>query len=344
MNRRDLPTPALVVDLDVVDRNIDAMAAKRPGSSLRPHVKALKATELVRYVGARGGHHSFCGATVKELRGLVATGVGTDLLLANETVDVDRLTALVAEAAAASHRPQVTVAVDSPETIEVAAAALAVGPLSVLIDVNVGLPRCGCRPADAADLARRAVERGLAVAGVMGYEGHLMGDSNRSARAAGVAASMELLAQAHASVGGLTSAGGTGTFDLHGWVDEVQAGSYVLMDSDYARHDLGFVQAVHVDATVISVDRSAGFAVADAGLKAFGMDHGNPHIDGFSVFFCSDEHITFMTPPTSPPVNVGDRVPITPAHIDPTLSYHETMFAFRGGDLIAEWPIDLRGW
>jgi D-serine deaminase-like pyridoxal phosphate-dependent protein len=190
-----------------------------------------------------------------------------------------------------------------------------------------------------ADQARRA---GLEVRGVMGYEGHLMMVADPSQRRDQVAAAMELLMQARADVGGdVVSAGGTGTFDLHAdnGVTEVQAGSYVLMDSHYGQLDLPFEQALHVVGTVISV--GDGFAVADVGLKALGMDHGNPTIDGGKVWFCSDEHVTF-TP--DEPLAVGDRVRVIPAHVDPTMAMHAALWLVRGDEVIDRWPIDLRGW
>jgi D-serine deaminase-like pyridoxal phosphate-dependent protein len=137
--------------------------------------------------------------------------------------------------------------------------------------------------------------------------------------------------------------GGTGTYRLNTWVDEIQAGSYVLMDTAYGRLGLPFRQAVFVLATVISTSRppSGGWSVANAGLKAFGMDHGLPSIEGSNVWFCSDEHLTF-----DPPRPVGERVLVAPAHIDPTLAYHERMYLadFASGDVLETWPIDLRGW
>jgi D-serine deaminase-like pyridoxal phosphate-dependent protein len=94
-------------------------------------------------------------------------------------------------------------------------------------------------------------------------------------------------------------------------------------------------------ATVISV--SAGWAVADCGLKALGMDHGNPSIDGATVLFCSDEHITFV-PDGDRPVRVGDRIHVIPAHVDPTVAYHPHLLLVDGDDVVDTWPIDLRGW
>lgn len=334
MKVHELPTPALVVDVAALDHNVDVMAAARPGPSLRPHVKAFKSTAMARHVASRGGHRSFCCATLREMEGMAAAGLGDDLLLANETLDRARLAALVRRGDA-----RVTVAVDSAETLAVAAAAGA----DVLVDVDVGLPRCGCLPGDAGALADAARANGLEVRGVMGYEGHVMGDPDRAARAAAVRSSMALLRSAHEEVGGLSSAGGTGTYDLHGWADEVQAGSYLLMDTHYAALGLPFRQALFVVATVVSTSPSKGWGVLDAGLKAFGMDHGNPSVEGHDVFFCSDEHTTFLATEGRLP-GVGERLRMVPAHVDPTVALHERLHLLDGDDVIDSWDIDLRNW
>ena len=88
---------------------------------------------------------------------------------------------------------------------------------------------------------------------------------------------------------------------------------------------------------------SPEWAVLDVGLKALGMDHGNPSIDGAAVWFCSDEHVTFA-PSDSAPVAVVDRVRVLPAHVDPTMVLHEAAHLVRDGHVVATWPIDLRGW
>ena len=339
----DLPTPALVVDVDVLDANIDAMAAARPGPALRPHVKAFKSTALARHVADRGGHRTFCCATLREVEGMADAGLGDDLLLANETLDADRLRRLVDRGDA-----RITVAVDSPETVEVAAAAGA----EVLVDVDVGLPRCGCRPEDAGRIADLARSRGLEVRGVMGYEGHAVGNPDREQRAALVRSSMALLERAHADVGGdVTSAGGTGTYDLHDWAGEVQAGSYLLMDTHYARLGLPFGHALRLEVTVLSTSPTRGWGVVDCGLKSLGMDHGNPTIPGWNVFFCSDEHTTFMPLGVEDGgdgdgglPSVGDRLGVLPAHVDPTVAYHERLHLVRGDEVVDTWDVDLRGW
>lgn len=330
----DLPTPALIVDAAALDHNIDTMAAARPGVALRPHVKAFKSTAMARHVSERGGHRSFCCATLREMEGMAAAGLGDDLLLANETLDLERLRDLVDRDDA-----RITVAVDSPETVRVAAVAGA----EVLIDVDVGLPRCGCMPEDAGRLAGLARSLGLTVRGVMGYEGHVMGNPDRAARAAVVAESMASLQAAHHDVGGLSSAGGTGTYDLHHWADEVQAGSYLLMDTHYAQLGLPFRQALFVEATVVSTSPSKGWGVVDAGLKAFGMDHGNPSLEGHDVFFCSDEHTTFLAHDGSLPA-VGDRLRLVPAHVDPTVALHERVHVVDDDEVLDTWPVDLRNW
>jgi D-threonine aldolase len=327
----ELGTPALVADSGAIDRNVATMAAARPGTALRPHVKAHKCTALA-CVQAEAGHTTFTCATPREVLGMAAAGLDDDLLLANETVDAQRLRAM------AQLDAPVTVAVDSDATITAAAAA---GIGRCLIDVNVGLPRCGIAPDEAGRLADTARAAGLEVRGVMGYEGHLMMVADRDQRRDQVNAAMALLLRAHADVGGdIVSAGGTGTYDLHdgGGVTEVQAGSYALMDTHYGTLGLPFEQALYVVGTVISV--GDGFAVADVGLKALGMDHGNPSVERGKVWFCSDEHVTFTPDET---LRVGDRVRVIPAHVDPTMAMHEALWLVRGDEEIDRWPVDLRG-
>ncbi len=328
MNIHDIQTPALLADADALEHNLKTMAAAVPGPRLRPHVKAHKCTALAR-MQARAGHKSFTCATIREVEGMAAAGLGDDLLLANEVLDARRLAAVKA---------RVTVAVDSAPTILAAAEA---GIREVLIDINVGLPRCGCAPGDAGRLADLARGKGLKVRGVMGYEGHVVGLDDRTTRQTLTADAMKLLLQGHRAAGGdIISAGGTGTYDINVWANEIQAGSYVLMDTAYAKLGLPFRQGLTVLATVISV--SSSYAVADCGLKALGMDHGNPSIDGgHQVLFVSDEHVTFV--PASP-LKPGDRIRVMPAHIDPTIAYHERMRLVRGEEILETWPIDLRGW
>lgn len=328
----DLVTPALVVDAAAFDHNIATMTAALPGDRLRPHVKAHKSTAIAKRQHA-AGHTNFTCATVREVEVMAAAGLGDDLLLANEVVDATRLGRVAATGA------RVTLAIDSQATLD---AAIAGGVDEVLIDINVGLPRCGIAPDKAGALADAARAAGLEVRGVMGYEGHVVGNPDRDARIVQCEKAMELLLLAHKDVGGdLISAGGTGTYDINTWANEIQAGSYALMDTAYDKLELPFQQALFVLSTVISV--SDGFAVCDAGLKSLGMDHGNPSLpaDVGDVWFCSDEHITYG--PSSTP-KVADRIRVIPAHVDPTIAYHETMWVVNGDEIVDQFPVDMRGW
>lgn len=334
MKTSELSTPALVADAGALEHNLATMSAALPGARLRPHVKAHKCTSLARRQREHG-HTNFTCATPREVAGMARAGLVDDLLLANEVVDDARLAMLAALDA------RVTVAVDSDATIEAAARN---GIREVLVDVNVGLPRCGCDPTDAGRLADLARSRGLDVRGVMGYEGHVVGVESRASRVEQTEACMALLLKAHADVGGdVVSAGGTGTYEINTWANEIQAGSYALMDGAYAKLERQpFRPALSIVATVISV--SPGWAVADCGLKALGMDHGDPTITGATVWYCSDEHVTFNVDEGGEPVRVGDRVTVWPAHIDPTVAYHERMHIVDGDDVVDTWEVDLRGW
>jgi D-threonine aldolase len=330
MHIGELTTPALVVQRALLEANLATMADALPGTRMRPHVKAHKCSALAARQ-AELGHTGFTCATITEMERLARSGLGDDLLLANEVVDAHRLGVLVREGA------RVTMAVDSDEII---AAAVAARVPEVLIDVNVGLPRCGCRPQDAGRLADRARRHGLTVRGVMGYEGHIVGLEDRSRRVELLEESMALLQGALNDVGGdIMSAGGTGTYDINHWATEIQAGSYALMDTAYGKLSLPFSQALSVLATVISV--SSEWAVADCGLKSLGMDHGNPTIDEATVLFCSDEHLTFSPRHR---VRVGDRVSVFPAHVDPTVAYHEYLHIADGEEVLDHWRVDMRGW
>jgi D-serine deaminase-like pyridoxal phosphate-dependent protein len=263
---------------------------------------------------------------------MAAAGLGQDLLLANEVLDARRAGRLVE----AGHR--VTVAVDSEETIEAAANG---GVREVLIDVNVGLPRCGCVPEDAGRLADLARSKGLEVRGVMGYEGHLMVVPQPYKQEPMLREAMELLLQASRDVGGgLVSGGGTGTWATNTYVDEIQAGSYVLMDSHYAASGVPFGQALHVPG-----DRGVGEPAQWAtpcGRRPEEPRHGPrrpEHRRRHRALLRRRAHR----------VHGGRRarrrsVKVVPAHVDPTVALHERMHLVRGDEVVDSWSVDLRGW
>jgi len=329
----DLPTPALVVDLPTFDANVGVMAERWPGTRLRPHVKAFKSTALARRLAA-AGHEHFCCATVREAEGMAAAGLGRDLLIANEIVGeaARRAGALAATA-------RITVAVDSAATIEAAASA---GIGEVLIDVDCGMARCGCTPDEAGPLADLARSRGLSVRGVMGYEGHLMRVPPDKRRQRVAALGPMLRSVLERTGGDVISGGGTGTWLDNDWATELEAGSYCLMDAEYVPHAPAFANALLLWTTVISCrpDR----AVVNAGLKALGMDHGNPVVvDAGTCGYVSDEHTTIVRDP-GVGLAVGDLVAIVPGHVDPTVAYHERLYVTDGDDVVDIWPVDLRNW
>ncbi|HEU4758711.1 MAG TPA: DSD1 family PLP-dependent enzyme, partial [Dehalococcoidia bacterium] len=143
-------------------------------------------------------------------------------------------------------------------------------------------------------------------------------------------------------------AGGTGTYDITGRVDgvtEVQAGSYVLMDTEYAKRGLPFQQAFWVQGTVLSRPRP-NLCVADCGHKSCTMDHGFPTVKdlpGANVMFLADEHALITVPPESD-IGPGDAVQLWPSHIDPTINLHDALYAVEGDGVVGVWPVAARGY
>jgi D-serine deaminase-like pyridoxal phosphate-dependent protein len=350
----EIPTPALVIELAAMDRNIRRMAeffADGP-CRLRPHFKAHKTPEIARRQLAAGSCTGLTCATVAEAE--VAAAFCDDVLIANQVIGHDKC----ARVAGLAKSIDIKIAVDSDEGLaQIAAAATAAGvKVGILVDIDVGLPRCGIAPGEPAlALARRASDTGsVKLCGVMGYEGHVVGIEDREKREARAREAMErltstarLLREAALRCD-IVSAGGTGTYDITGRVDgvsEIQAGSYVLMDTAYATLDIPFEQAFSVLGTVISRPKP-GLCVTDSGHKACTQDHGNPgvrDVAGASVLFLSDEHATISMPADSQ-VKVGDRIQLWPSHIDPTVNLHDVFYVLDGEAVVDTWPITARGY
>ena len=350
----DIPTPALVIDVAVMERNIRRMAeffAAGP-CQLRPHFKAHKTPEIAGRQLAAGSCTGLTCATVSEAE--VAADLCCDILIANEPVGPGKCERV----ATLARRVQVTIAVDSAAglaAIDVAGrhAGVTVG---VLVDIDVGQTRCGVTPgSEALSLARRtASAKGVALRGLMGYEGHLVSLGDRAEREARTRLAMAGLVEtarmfrANGLPCDVVSAGGTGTYDISGRIDgitEIQAGSYVLMDTDYGRLDVPFEQAFWVLGTVISRP-DPGRCVADCGHKSTTKNHGHPvvrDLDGASVVSLNDEHVIISVPPECR-INIGDRVYLRPSHIDPTINLHDVFYALDGSRVIGVWPIAARGY
>ena len=350
----DIPTPALIVDVAALDRNIARMAAFFASGPcrLRPHFKAHKTPEIARRQLAAGSCVGITCATVSEAE--VAADLCDDVLIANELVSADKCERV----AALARQIAITTAIDSATGADVlASAARAAGvTIGVLVDVNVGQGRCGVEtPEEAVALAQRAsATEGLTLRGVMGYEGHLQPVRNRQERETRTREAMHgLVATAiRIRAAGLpcdvVSSGGTGTYDISGRIDlvtEIQAGSYALMDSDYTSVGVPFEQAFTVLGTIVSRP-APNRCVADCGHKAMTKDHALPSvkgIEGATVASLNDEHATLAVP-ASCTLAVGDRIQLIPSHTDPTVNLHDVFYALDGDRVVDVWPITARGY
>ncbi len=324
-----LPGPALIVDRPAVERNAARMAAsvRELGVSLRPHIKAHKCAELAQ-VQLRHGAIGVTCATAAEAVAMVEAGV-EDVFVANQVVDPAGLAAL----ARTAQRAAVTVAVDDPRQVELAArAADAAGTrIGALVEVDVGMGRCGVRrPEDAVPLAR-SIEREphLRLGGVCGYEGHCVDEPDRELRRRAVLAAAERLGTAVRALGAdglgpeVVSAGGTGTYDMvatEPGVSELQAGSYLLMDEYHAAVTPEFEIALTVLATAIA--RHEDLVVVDAGRKAISSDLAPIRLLGHDaeLLFSHEEHSGFRVAGEGP--GIGDRVRLTPGYAPSTVNLY----------------------
>jgi D-serine deaminase-like pyridoxal phosphate-dependent protein len=350
----ELTTPALVVDVPALDRNIATMARFFAGGPcrLRPHVKAHKTPAIAQRQLAAGSCIGLTCATVGEAEAVAA--LCEDVLIANELVGESKW----ARVAQLARRLRLTTAVDSRRGVEgLSAAAHAAGVrVGVLVDLDVGQGRCGVRPGEQAlSLARLVAEMpALELRGVMGYEGHVQPVRERAAREAAARMAMKALVETAELLRGadlpcpIVSAGGTGTFDVSGrvpGVTEIQAGSYALMDTDYGDLGVPFVPAFFVLGTVISrpaLDR----IVLDCGHKSATKDHGYPAVEGIAgarVTALNDEHAVVEVPDECT-VAIGDRVRLRPSHTDPTVNLHDVFYAVDGDRIVDVWPITARGY
>ena len=351
----ELDTPALLVDLDALERNIIKMAdffSNRP-VALRPHAKTHKCPQIALRQLAAGAIGITC-AKVAEAEVMAAAGV-RDILIANQVtgeVKIDRLTDLAAHA-------DLMVAVDYGANVaDLAAACKAKGVvLRVLVEVDIGMGRCGVTPGEAAlTLARQvADEAQLQFAGLMGYEGHLVMVEDRGERRQRVgeafmalAETRDLLEQNGLQVA-IVSGGGTGTYDLTSQVPavtEIQAGSYVFMDSTYRRIRPEFEPALTVLTTVVSRS-DPGRLVTDAGLKMMTKEFGWPQpldVPFASVQYLSEEHgVLSLARPEEVALRPGDKVRFLPSHCCTTVNLHDVFHVVQDGRLVDCWPVAGRG-
>jgi len=347
MTKRDIDTPALLLDLDIVEENIRAMGeyfAARP-QKLRPHFKTPKTVEVARRQLAAGAI-GITASKLGEIEVLARAGLGP-VLLANQIAGPAKLDRFFKAAAQISLIGTIESEFNLREFE--AGAARAGRTAEVIIEVDAGMHRCGTEtPEETVELARRAIRAGLKYRGVMGYEGHAVLIADREKRIATAREALSTLSchvealRAAGLAPEIVSAGGTGTFDLAGnWPDvtEVQAGSYVFMDGSYrnVRPDLGR-PALTLLATVIS--RRGARAIIDAGMKSLTNEFGPPMIKGteIKVARLSEEHGHLAAGESS--LEPGSKIEIIPSHNDTTINLHSEYYVVRGDEVIATWPIE----
>jgi D-serine deaminase-like pyridoxal phosphate-dependent protein len=357
----EIDTPALVVDLDAFEHNLRHMAAftRDAGIRLRPHAKTHKCPAIA-LLQIEAGAVGQCCQKVGEAEALVHGGV-RDVLVSNEVVGPAKLQRLAALARVAN------IALCFDDAGQVAAASRAATEAGVtlggLVEIDVGMQRCGVSsPEQAVMLAQRIAEApGLQFRGLQAYHGtaqHLPSPAQREAAIGRAAAIVRATVEALRAKGlpcEFVSGAGTGTFRLEsasGVWNELQAGSYLFMDTDYARigSEHGprydeFRHSLYVLATVMSVPLRTR-AVVDAGLKSYSGEKGVPWVrdrPGLTVTGMSDEHGKIELGPEAEPLRIGDRLWLIPGHCDPTINLHDVYVGVRNGRVEALWPITARG-
>jgi D-serine deaminase-like pyridoxal phosphate-dependent protein len=351
MNVEQIKTPALVVDLDAMEANLRDMAAffAPRNANLRPHFKNHK-VPLLAHKQIRAGAVGITCATIREAEILVGHGIDS-ILIANEIAGEEKPERL----AELSRHAQVMVAVDNRSAIRDLARAQRNRNVQIetLVDINIGLNRCGAEPGEPGlDLARYALEMGLAVRGLMGYDGHLQGMPRGPEKDETVRRGSRMLVETAARFEGagipapIVSTGGTGTYAISGdyaGITEIQAGSYLLMDNIYLERGAPFQRSLTVLATVIST-RGADHAVLDCGVKAISGERGLPALKdmpGARLTALHAEHALIELDQRSSPVLLpGQKVHVWVHYSDATVNLNSCMYGVRNGEVEEVFPIE----
>ncbi|MFS2204185.1 DSD1 family PLP-dependent enzyme [Variovorax sp. Varisp36] len=365
--RHLLDTPALLIDLPAMTRNIERMAAfaKARGINLRPHVKTHKSVEIARRQVAAGAIGVSC-VTLGEAEVMVQGGI-PGVLITSPAVTPSKISRLIKLAQRA--RPgDVMVVVDNPQNLAdlARAASELTHPLDVLVDYGAGYNRTGAATqAKMLELAALvAAEPRLRLRGLQSYAGNLQHIVSREERGTAAAGLRETVADivAAAKRQGLhfdiVTGAGTGTHDLDSQENaftELQAGSYVFMDAEYTQvlandgQPSPFEVSLFVQTAVVSTN-ATGWVTVDGGTKCFSTDSGVPLVakgaDAASRYaFFGDEHGKLIPPQGSQAQRpaLGARVEFVTPHCDPTVNLHDAYHVVEGGTLVAIWPVDARG-
>jgi D-serine deaminase-like pyridoxal phosphate-dependent protein len=360
----DVDTPSLIVDLDRFDANLMRMMQSVAGRGvrLRPHAKSHKCVEIARRQVAAGAV-GVCVQKTSEAEPFLAGGI-EDVLITNEVIG-ERKLARLAGLAARFPAARLGVCVDDRGAVEKLAQACedADTRLDIYIELDVGHNRAGVAdPASAVELARAVdAQPCLTLRGLQAYFGsaqHRRGLADRRnaiSAASGLAQATRDALMAAGLPCGIITGGGTGTFPFEtasGVYNEIQPGSYILMDLDYAKNESdpqwpSFEQSLFILTTVMSRRRDAlhDRATVDAGLKSFSTDSGAalPAFSGWQVRGVSDEHTVLERIGDGPDLLLGDKPLLIPGHVDPTVNLHEWIVAIRNDRVEQLWRVDARG-
>ena len=354
-------TPALVIDLDAMDRNLAVMAkfAKDHKVLLRPHAKMHKSAELAR-LQIKSGAVGVCVQKTSEAEALIAGGI-YDIFISNEVVAPLKLARIAAlTRVAQQHGGKIALCVDSIEGIsrlahvmnEARAATGVASTIDVLIEINAGHNRCGIEPGEPAVALALEIRKHppLHFAGLQAYHGKAQHLRTAAERREAIAAAVKAAAdtrnriEAQGVAVGLITGAGTGTCALEaasGVYGELQAGSYLFMDADYGANereatDPSFEHALFVKTQVMSVH--ASHVVCDAGHKSHAIDSGMPRVHAFSerrrleYSNGGDEHGILRSAAGSTRLPaLGSMLWLIPGHCDPTVNLHNHMIGVRGG-------------
>jgi D-serine deaminase-like pyridoxal phosphate-dependent protein len=338
-HKSEIETPALLLDMDAVERNIAAMAQFFAGREckLRPHAKTHKLPIIARKQVEAEAIGVTC-ARLGEAELFLRSGIRS-VLIANEIVDDSKIRRMVNLAGLG----ELIVCVDDYQNAQRIsdAAVAAAGTMNVLIEVNVGLNRCGVSPgAEALDLARKVSNLpNLRFRGIMGYEGAIFvldeDEKRRKCRTANeLIVETRRLIEANGIPVEIVSAGGSNTYYLTGefpGITEVQVGSYVTMDSRNRQYGLTFEQAMTVMTTVISRPEKDK-VIIDAGMKSVSLDAGLPSfgVKGLSIIKLDEEHGRVQVDSDLIDLSPGDRLEIIPSHGCTTIPLHDHYLLTRG--------------
>jgi len=336
--------------MDILEANIRKMseffADKK--AKLRPHFKTTKSV-IISHMQVEAGAKGITCAKLSEAEVLAEGGI-KDILIANQIIDPRKLARL----AGLAKKTRMTVCADDPRNVDdLSEAAAAFGStIYVLIEIDVGMGRCGINTKEEAlALAKRINDAdGLVFEGFQAYAGNIQHDPSRDARVKGVDLAIAKVGaiKEYVEANGLTvkeiSGGGTGSYNITGdntiWT-EIQAGSYVFMDNHYEKVGLVFEQSLTVLATVIH--KRPGVAVADAGQKVCCLAAGKPTIKGYPGLSAalSEEHGTINDEKDQ--LSFRQLIEYIPSHCCTTVNLHDNYYCTRNGLLESVWPVSGRG-